>query len=690
MLFPELGTEFYEENDNSVLAMMSQAYRDSITVNQGFWEEAQIDTRFEAGDQAIWNDMYGKIPAYQLKQFNFNRIRRVINMVSGWQRRNRKSTIVSPIENGDMETADQFTKLMMWANQQEGVLDTVSDAFHGALVTGLNVMQVWVDYRSDPVSGNIRVDNCAYNTFLIDPFFKKKDFADCNHIWKRSFLTRKECVSLLPDSKDKIMTLPVKNNRDDKFNYMPESYNNGTKNLMSYDEFFYRDYRDQRILIDSETGETMEWRGDDEQLRAYLSKFPRVTTSKTEIPTVKLAIVVNGMVMYDGPNPMGIDKYPFVPVFGYFNPQMEDYRWRIQGMTRGLRDSQFLYNRRKAIELDILESQVNSGFKYKVDSLVNLDDVHRFGQGIGIAIKQTAQMTDVEKIAPAQVPPSMMQLSELLGKEIQEISGVNEELLGTATDDKAGVLAMLRQGGGLTTLQILLDQLDHSQKLLGGIMLDVFQSNFTPGKVQRIIADQPSPQFYNKAFGKYDAAVEEGINTTTQRQMQFAQLLHLKEIGMPIPDKVILSASTVQNKKELIDAVEEVTNQAQQAQQMQLQVQMQEAKSKSNLSDAQAQSHIGLGIERVSRVKENEAFAIERRAEARKDSAQGMLNIVKAIQEIDDIDLGQLEKMLSLARVLNVQGKLDEQDAKDSTMGVVAQTSQQITPQQGSTAQQIG
>ena len=690
MLFPELGTEFYEENDNSVLAMMSQAYRDSITVNQGFWEEAQIDTRFEAGDQAIWNDMYGKIPAYQLKQFNFNRIRRVINMVSGWQRRNRKSTIVSPIENGDMETADQFTKLMMWANQQEGVLDTVSDAFHGALVTGLNVMQVWVDYRSDPVSGNIRVDNCAYNTFLIDPFFKKKDFADCNHIWKRSFLTRKECVSLLPDSKDKIMTLPVKNNRDDKFNYMPESYNNGTKNLMSYDEFFYRDYRDQRILIDSETGETMEWRGDDEQLRAYLSKFPRVTTSKTEIPTVKLAIVVNGMVMYDGPNPMGIDKYPFVPVLGYFNPQMEDYRWRIQGMTRGLRDSQFLYNRRKAIELDILESQVNSGFKYKVDSLVNLDDVHRFGQGIGIAIKQTAQMTDVEKIAPAQVPPSMMQLSELLGKEIQEISGVNEELLGTATDDKAGVLAMLRQGGGLTTLQILLDQLDHSQKLLGGIMLDVFQSNFTPGKVQRIIADQPSPQFYNKAFGKYDAAVEEGINTTTQRQMQFAQLLHLKEIGMPIPDKVILSASTVQNKKELIDAVEEVTNQAQQAQQMQLQVQMQEAKSKSNLSDAQAQSHIGLGIERVSRVKENEAFAIERRAEARKDSAQGMLNIVKAIQEIDDIDLGQLEKMLSLARVLNVQGKLDEQDAKDSTMGVVAQTSQQITPQQGSTAQQIG
>ena len=36
--------------------------------------------------------------------------------------------------------------------------------------------------------------------------------------------------------------------------------------------------------------------------------------------------------------------------------------------------------------------------------------------------------------------------------------------------------------------------------------------------------EEPAPQFYNKAFGKYDAAIEEGLNTTTQKQMRFAQL----------------------------------------------------------------------------------------------------------------------------------------------------------------------
>jgi len=330
MLFPELGPEFYEENDNSLLARMSTFYKDSITINQSFWEEAQVDTRFEAGDQTLWTDMYGLVPQNKRKQFNFNRIRRVINMISGYQRQNRKSTIVTPVENGDAETSDQFTKILMWINNREGVLDTVSESFHGALVTGLNLMQVWVDYRSDPVSGSIKVDNCAHNAFLIDPFFRKKDLSDCNAIWKRSYLTRKEVLSLLPDQHDVVMSLPAKEERDGKFNYMPESFNVGPKNLMMYDEYYYRDYRNQRILIDTVTGETMEWTSNDEDaLKEYLRYYPQVTVSEAEVPTVRVAIVVQGKVMYDGPNPMGIDKYPFVPVFGYYNPQMSDYSWRI-------------------------------------------------------------------------------------------------------------------------------------------------------------------------------------------------------------------------------------------------------------------------------------------------------------------------------------------------------------------------
>jgi regulator of protease activity HflC (stomatin/prohibitin superfamily) len=179
---------------------------------------------------------------------------------------------------------------------------------------------------------------------------------------------------------------------------------------------------------------------------------------------------------------------------------------------------------------------------------------------------------------------------------------------------------MLRQGAGLTGLQPLFDNLDYAQKLLGQIMMDVVQANYTPGKVKNILeGEEPAPLFYAKAFGKYGCTVEEGLNTTTQRQMQFAQLLQLREVGVPVPDEELLESCIVQNKKELIEAIQKQQQQQQQAQQAQLQAQMQEQEARTNLARARAVADHGLGIERASRVQENQALAIERRDQAHRD-----------------------------------------------------------------------
>src|SRR5690348_12332549 len=233
MLFPQLGPAYYDERDNAIKARMEAFYAESITINQSFWGEADTDTRFMAGDQTLWNDMYGNLPANRRRQFSFNRIMRVVNMIDGYQRRNRKSIVAIPVENGDSDTADQFTKILMAISKQEGVLETISTAFRGSLVTGMNLLQLWVDYRSDPISGNIKVDCCSYNSFLIDPFFTKPDLSDCNALWTRKFLTKRECISLLPEHSEEILGLSGNdsgNGRDGKFQFAPQSYNYGMKN----------------------------------------------------------------------------------------------------------------------------------------------------------------------------------------------------------------------------------------------------------------------------------------------------------------------------------------------------------------------------------------------------------------------------------------------------------------------------
>jgi hypothetical protein len=651
-LFPQIDPAYYGDEDKNVREMIEYFYAQAIQINQSFWSEADIDSRFKAGDQTLWNDIYGNLPAFRRRQFNFNRIRRVVNMITGYQRQHRFSTVVTPVMGSDEVTADQLSKTMIWVNNDGNILETISEAFEGAITTGMNLLSCWMDYRQDPINGDIRVDNVSYNEYLIDPFFKKKDMSDCRFCWTRKWLSKTEIKSLLPDYKAEIDSMYARGWRDGKFQFQPEAYNYAMQDLLTYDEFYYLDYRPRKMLVDTSTGETLEWKGEESGMQEFMGVYPEISVVDQLIPTVKLVILVKGRVLYHGKNPMGIDKYPFIPVFAYYEPQIPYFPWRCQGVVRGLRDAQYLYNRRKIIELDILESQINSGIKYKEGSLINPKDAFLTGQGRSLALKQEASMDDVQQIIPPQIPPSMIQLSELLGREIQEISGVNEELLGSATDDKAGVLSMLRQGAGLTTLQILFDQLNQSQKYLGELTLDLIQANFGPGKIKRIIGEEPSEQFYSRAFQKYDLVVEEGLNTSTQRQMNFAQLMQLRELQVPVPTGLLIESSTLQNKRALIEAIQKEEQSAQEMQQKQAEAENQVKMATMASLEAKAFADKGLGMERLARVEENSALAIERVAQAEKDRSQSVYEEIKAAKELEHMDLDALHKFVEFVERL--------------------------------------
>jgi hypothetical protein len=281
---------------------------------------------------------------------------------------------------------------------------------------------------------------------------------------------------------------------------------------------------------------------------------------------------------------------------------------------------------------------------------------------------------------PPDFPASWAQLAETYSKEIMEISAVNEELLGSATDDKAGILSMLRQGGGLTTLQTLFDQLDRSQKILGQLEIAAIQTNYTPGKIKRIIEEEPTQQFYNKSFGRYDAAVEEGVNTTTQRQMQFAQLMNLKELGVPIPDSTIIEASTLQNKKQLIESLGQSLQAKQQQEQQMLQVQMQLQQAQIELAQARADADRGLRMERESRVYSNMGLMEERDHNAKKDDADATLRIIKAIKTLEGLDIEHINKLLGMLKMM-------EQPAEPKDMKTEMMSSAIINEKQPSESQ---
>jgi hypothetical protein len=205
-------------------------------------------------------------------------------------------------------------------------------------------------------------------------------------------------------------------------------------------------------------------------------------------------------------------------------------------------------------------------------------------------------------------------------------------------------------------------------------MLEAIQANYTTGKVKRIIEEEPAPQFYNKAFGVYDAAVADGFDTTTQKAQGFSKLIKLKELGIPIPNKAIIEAATLQNKTQLINDMQQEEQAMQQQQQQAQQVQQQLVMSETALADAKTQADLSLAKERDSRVYSNIGLMDERRQEAEKDKTQSMLNLVKTLQEIDDVDINQLIKLINMSKVVENQSSRNNNAEKLGSAIVVGAT----------------
>ena len=523
------------------------------------------------------------------------------------------------------------------------------------------MLHLYADYMHDPISGDLKVDNIPFNYFFVDPSFKKLDLSDASFIRRRSYLSHTEAGLLMPEYYDEIMALQANsmgmNGTNSQFPYTFESMGISQKNKLTYDEYYYRDYRKRKLLVDKDTGETLEITNQTNiDVEEFLRNFPQVTLIEQNIPTVRLAIQIQDKIFYDGPQPLAIDRYPFVPVVGFYNPMMPSVYGRIQGLCRSLRDPQILYNRRIMLNMDMAESVVSTGFFFKENSIIDVKHLFQTGPGRMIPLKEEAQMTDIQPIPAPTIPQGFFQIQETMDRELNLVAGVNEELMGQNADTIAAALSALRQGSGLTTLQPLFDRLDYAQNLLGNLILEAIQANYTPGKIKLILeGEQPADLFYNKAFGKYHCAVELGFNTETQKQMQLAQMIQFMELGMQFPQEEIINAAPLQNKDRIMKTMQEAQQKQQQMQEQQAAIQMEEIQSRTNLAAARAEADRGLAVERASRVSENLQLGNERAAKAEEDRALALLNRVKALKEIEDIDIGQLEKLLMLAKGLRVE-----------------------------------
>lgn len=613
-----------------------EAYNQASEKWQPYWKEAKKDLEFKMGKQ--WSDADEAILQAQSRDaLVFNRIRRTLHVISGYERKNRLSLKVEPIA-GDAKTANILSGCVQWQMTYENGYLVSSKAFeNGTCTTGLNFVEFYLDYSKDPLNGDIKFRRVAHNELLLDPFFKEQDLSDCQYILRRRWLTTDQAKQLIPEKAKSIEQLKPKG-RDNKFPEAPPAKDYTGRQRLKLDQFFRMESTKFKHVLNMLTGQLTRWEKTTKELDELLnSPVPQLGVNWGQItkvitrwtPQAKVAYLIEDKEMYDGLDPTGLEDYPFVAHIGYWEPEYESLKWKLQGVVRSLRDPQTESNKRRLKLLDILDSQL-LGIKVKAGAVVDKEAPYRTGQGNVYWMTEDADVTgDMQPMQGPGLPPGLLESSKLMDADMDDMIGLSGEVTGMPDEGEAAqafVLAKLRQAAGLTVFQPLMDNKRDADKNSGQKLIRLVQIHYGPEKVQRITNQQPTKEFYDKNFGKYDCIPSEGALTDSQRQMRYGEAVALKTAGAPIPWSKIFEYSALEIGPEFTEIMQKQEQTQQQLQQQKIMAELMREKARAALDQAKAEAmQSKSGLDRVT--------AMEQIANMRDDQLYKLLELALKIEK---------------------------------------------------------
>lgn len=667
--------------DNEIRGEFQENYRYAHDYWAPFIKDAQVYTLAASG--YTWSDDERKALIKEGREpLELNIMRRPLQFFSGYLRDNINEIIYSPVEGSDQKTADQFTKLGYYIWDKGLGFPTFLDACDEAFKSGIALCGIQMDYTKDFVNGDIKFFKRTYNSFYLDPTFESIDLSDASFAITRDLIDKQYAKQLMPFLDPKEIDNLSMGYRDDKFlQYHPEFTTfSRNRNLIAYDQYYKRVTRKRKFLVDMKSAyyrditdlpsqeinklkfgirRFKEMRENADELGIDPNDIPEIEIRDVDRSFIELNIMLNGQRMYCGDDKTGINQtYPFVPIICYMEPSIWMPSQRIQGIASCNWSAQRQFNKRHMKIVDMMDSDISTGFKYLIGSVPDPQDLQQSGQNkiIGIDPENApAGMDSVQQLSGGGANPALIQYQQVLDQLTLTLSNVNESALGI--DEKgntqvSGRLAQVRIAQGLRGNRKIFDNVETSQELLGGLVLKCTQNHYPPGKVERILAERPTEQFYEQEFEQYDAVIKEGVRSKSQKDAYYYELVNLKRDGIvDVPQAEIVKALSMAGLSDLEEAMEAqdqmLAKKAAQAQQLD--------QMKMEVLNATKQEKLGLAKERESRVVSNLSLKDERESEAQQNIAQAALDRARAITEIAHLNEQRILKVLDFVNQLEQQ-----------------------------------
>jgi hypothetical protein len=554
-------------------------------------EMAKKCDEFYRGDQWDEEDVT-MLEAEGRPALTINTILPTINTILGEQSTRRADVKFKPRRGTEQEVADVLTKVYMqiadnnkldWVEQQ-----VFSD---GLIMDGRGYFDVRMDF-SDHVEGEIRITAKDPLDILIDPDAKDYDPKTWNEVFETKWMTLDEIEEIYGSKKAQELQFIAENGNSygrDSIEYEEQRYgDSGPEDDMfgasvAPSDEDYKNVRALRIVerqhkrmarvlcfVDPNTGDSRE--APDAWTESKAKKFAKqyglnlITKMKRK---VRWTVTCDKVVLHDDYSPY--NDFTIVPFFAYFR------RGNPFGVIRNLISPQEQLNKIASQELHIVNTTANSGWMVESGSLVGMtpDDLEEHGAETGLVLEYARGTAPPQKITPNSIPTGLDRIAQKAAINIKAISGVNDSMLGSDSAEVSGIAIKEKQSRGVIMIQVPLDNLKKARQYLAEKVLNLIQTFYTEQRIlqitdesdplkprEEVVVNEMTPEgeiINDLTIGEYDVVISTAPARDSFDEVQFAEALNLRQVGVAIPDDAIIEYSHLTKKGELAKRIRMLT-----------------------------------------------------------------------------------------------------------------------------------
>ena len=603
------------------------------------WEEADLAT----------------LRAQKRPAITINKIISTISTILGEQIYNRNEVLFRPKSGSPADVAEALTKLWKYISHNNQLPWVRSDVFCDGVIRSRGFYDVRLEF-DDSMQGEVRITQLNSKNVVIDSDGEDYDPDKWNDVSITKWLTPQD-IELIYNAEDaKYLRSTAGSAYEmgydsiervrDRFGgtFIAAHVGSFNMDLLRNIRVIERQYRrlsKQEHFVDIVTGDMRpipdSW--DRNRISDVLSKAGGQMSTITKLAKrIRWTVTADNVVLHDDWSPY--KHFTVVPYFPHFR------HGRTIGLVENLLGPQEILNKTSSQELHVINTTANSGWKIEEGSLINMtvDELEAKGAQTGLVIEYAKGAQPPDKILPNQVPTGLERVTYKSEEAIKTISGVSDSMQGFDREDVAAKAIAYKQQRGSVNLTKSLDNLERTDFILARNTLDIVQEFYTEPRILNIIGDdtnheveeitvnQPDPvtgKITNDlTIGEYDIIVTSSPHRATLEDSQFEQARALKELGVPLPDPVLIENSRLMRKAEIIKQMT----------------------GDQNSPEAQAQR------QRQQRAEEAEVAKLE--AEAQKTAADAQ----KTMAEAQGGNQAEMQKIMAEIQAMREEAALKQQE----------------------------